>query len=129
MLRIKTFATEIARETRYQTTSSQVSETLPNDTMSMAELVDRFVKGHTIPGLKNYPYDSDQPEEEILPNMASMSKTDIAQMQIDVKEDIQEQEQTLINTRKTIAAQKQKLAKAKKITALKETKTPTDPPK
>lgn len=93
-------------------TSNQVSETLPNQTMSMAELVDRFVKGHNIPGLKNFPFDSDQPGEEILPDIAMMSKTEAAQFKLNVREEIKQQEQTLINTRKKIAIQKQQIKAA-----------------
>ena len=94
--------------------NDQVSETLPNQTMSMKELVDRFVKGYTIPGLKNFPFDSDQPGEMSLPDIGMLSKTEAAQFLIDVGETIKENEQELIETRKQMAFHKaqRKAAKA-----------------
>lgn len=110
-------------------TSTMVSETIPNDTMSMAEMVDRFVRGHEIPGLKNFPFDSDTDIE--LPDIAMMSKTQVAQFKLDLAENIKETEQDVINLRKKIAVNKQAIkdATAAKKEAEVSAKEPTVAPK
>ena len=60
--------------TRYGEVNSQPSMTIPNDTMSLRQMLDRYARGMALPERPLPYYD----EENVFPNMAKMDLTERA---------------------------------------------------
>lgn len=103
--------------------NTQHSETIPNQTLSMAEMVEKYVRGDNIPGLKNYDYDTEETLD--LPEIGKMSTIDRARYLSEVKEDIDHNSAQLkqINAEKAARKANEKLLNETPA----ETPNPNDP--
>lgn len=86
--------------------TTQVSETVPDQTLSMKELVDRYVSGGIVPGLRNYPEEFDTESELAEFDIEKMSTLDRARFLEDVKQQIQDNEAHLKQIREAVKTQK-----------------------
>lgn len=84
--------------------NTQKSETYPNQTLSMSEMIEKYVKGDTIQGLKNFNYDTIETLD--LPEIGKMSTIDRARYLSEVKEDIDHNTAELKNINEEKAARK-----------------------
>lgn len=70
-------------------TFTQVSMTIPDQTLSMRQLINKFVQGQPLPLVEGATYN----EEEYFPNLQAMDFTDQAEYLHKVKENVKELKQ------------------------------------
>lgn len=92
-------------------TTTQVSETIPNQTLTMSEMIERYVTHREVPGLKNF--DFDDPTTLNLPELAKMDKLERLQYLQDVNETIESETLELKDIQTKIALNKLRIKKTK----------------
>lgn len=84
--------------------NKQHSETIPNNVMTMQEMVDKYISGDNMLGLRNFDYDTERTME--LPEIAKMSTIDRARYLLEVKEDIDHETGELKEIQESLAKRK-----------------------
>lgn len=82
--------------------NNEPSLTVPDQTLSIRDLLNRYVRGQSVQVLQPE-YDSDQSEE--LPDTSNMSKMEKQELLMDVKLGIQKTKKILLDNQKTIKKQ------------------------
>ena len=91
--------------------TTMVSETVPDQSLTMQELIERFVQNRDVPGLRNFEFDDEDTLN--LPEIAKMSTIDRVRFLDDVSRDIQDQELKLKDIQLDIKTRKENAKKVK----------------
>lgn len=85
--------------------NNEPSQTIPNQSMSLQDLVDKFTITSNWPKV---PQSEQFDSEQELPDIQMMSKTEVAELQLNIKQDIVDHQIDLKNIQNRISIQKAK---------------------